>query len=107
VQRLQCRLGIQSEFLAKQAAGLLVEVERLGLPPGAVHGQHELAAEALPEGMGGHQGLEFADRLAVTAQGQVRLDAGFERDQSQLFQACDLLLGQGLVGEVLQGRAAP
>ena len=107
MQRLERRLGIQSEFLAEHRAGLLVDAERVGLPPGPVQGHHELAAEMLSEGMGGHQGLELTEHLVVATQSEFGLDAVFERGQPQLFQARDLGLDELAVGEILQGRPAP
>jgi hypothetical protein len=61
-------------------------VERVGPPPGAVQGKHELAAEAFAQGMLGDQGRERCDHLGVASQGQLGLDARFER--GQLCEGC-------------------
>ena len=46
------------------AARVLVGLERLRLPPGAVQGEHQLRAEALAQGMLGDERLELADQAA-------------------------------------------
>ena len=82
-------------------------MQRLGLAVGAVEGEHELAAEALPQRVAGDERLQLADELGVAAEREVGLDPLFERRQLQLVQARDLRLCERLVGEVGQGGAPP
>ena len=51
--------------------------------------------------------LEFGDERVLATKGEVRLDPGLERRQSELLEACDLGLGEGLEGEVGQGTTTP
>ena len=55
----------------------------------------------------GDQGLELGDERGVAAEGEVGVDAVLERVETQLLEPADLVLGEGLVGEVGQRRAAP
>ncbi len=60
----QCRGRLDPELLAEDAARLLVGPQRLGLAPGSVQGEHELAPEPLAEWMFCNEALEF-DRGGV------------------------------------------
>src|SRR4051794_23235973 len=53
------------------------------------------------------QRLELGDERRVAAEGKVRLDPALERVQAQLLEPPDLILGEGLIGEVGQRRPAP
>ena len=52
----------------------LIDLERLGLTPGAVEREHELAAQPLLKRMLRDEGLELGGQGAVTAELEVRLD---------------------------------
>ena len=54
----------------------------------------------------GDQGLELTDQRVMAPELQVGLDPVFERDQTQFLEPRDLVLGEGLVGEVGQRRSA-
>ena len=55
----------------------------------------------------GDEALELADEVGVASEREVGLDPFFERAQAQLLQACDLWLGERLVGELVQRRPSP
>ena len=46
---LQLRAGLDAQLLDEAGASVLVDIECLRLPPGAVEGEHELSAERLAE----------------------------------------------------------
>jgi hypothetical protein len=85
----------------------VVDPERLGLPPGAVEGEHQLHAEALAERMLGHEPLELRDEIGVAAEREVDVDTFLERRQPQLLETAGLELHEALVGEVGKRRPAP
>jgi hypothetical protein len=51
--------------------------------------------------------FELADQLCVGAECEVGLEAFLERCEAQLLETGDLALGERLVGEVGERRAAP
>ena len=46
---------LQAQLVLQQTPELPVDLERFGLPPVAVEGQHELAAQTLSQGMLAHE----------------------------------------------------
>ena len=103
----QLRAGLEPELVAHVPSAVAVDLQRLGLPPAAVEREHELAAYALAQRVLAHERLELADHLCVAAEREVCVDALLEGDQAQLLEPRDLLLGERLVVEVRQRRAAP
>src|ERR671937_1191911 len=92
LRRLQRWSGTETELGGEVAPRALVDVKRFRLPAAAIEGQHELPGEALAGGMPGDERCQFGNHRIMAAQDQVGLDAGFERDQTQLLQAPDLRL---------------
>jgi hypothetical protein len=72
---LQVRAWFESQLLGENGTGVTVDPQRLALAAGAVERQHQLGAEALMRGVASDQGVELTDQFAVTAAGEVRLDA--------------------------------
>ena len=107
LESLELLARLQSKLLRELAAGLAVGDERLGLPSGSVERKHQLAAQPLPQGLLGYEGLELADQLAVAATSQIGLDPLLERDPAQLIETGDFGLSEGLVGEVGKRRTPP
>ena len=107
LQLAQLWAGLEPQLVAHVSSAVAVGLQRLGLPPAAIEREHELAAYALAHRVVAHERLELADHLRVAAERQVCVDALFERDQAQLVEPRDLLLGERLVGEVRQRWAAP
>ena len=103
----QLRARLEPQLVAHLPSAVAVGLQRLGLPPAAVEREHELAAYALAQRVLAHERLELADHLRVAAERQVCVDALLDGDQAQLVEPRDLLLGERLVGEVRQRRAAP
>jgi hypothetical protein len=55
----------------------------------------------------GHQALELGGDVSVAAERQVDLGPLLDRREAELLEAATLDLGEALVGEVGQRRAAP
>ena len=104
---LQLAARFDAQAADERVARVPVGGERLGLAAGAVQREHVLAPEALPERLGGDEGLELADQLRVAAEGEVGLDPLLERVQTELLEPCDLALDELLVTEIGERRAAP
>jgi hypothetical protein len=98
---------LDAQLLDELPAGVLVDLQRVGLPVAAVQREHELRAQALAVRVGGDQRLQLADDLRVPAELELRLDELLERGHAQVVQARDLALREGLVGEVVERAAAP
>ena len=107
VQLLERRRRLDAELLDEHPARLLIGLERLGLPPASIEGEHELAARTLAKGVLAHERFELADELGRPSELELRLDPLLDRGQSQLFETAGLVLRERLVGEVREGRAAP
>ena len=68
VQRLQRGARLDAELVDAAPPRVLVGAQRLGLAARAVEGEHELAAQALAQGVRGDERLELADELGVAAE---------------------------------------
>ena len=98
---------LQPELFVEQPPKRLEALERVGLPPRPVQGEHQLAVQPLAVRVLGDERLELGDELIVPAEREVGLDALLERDEPQLLQARDLSGGEILVNEIGQRRPAP
>ena len=107
VQPPQLRARFDADLLDQGGARLPVGLERLGLAARAVEREHPLRVQALAQRLPREQGLELRQHLAVTPGVEVLVDRDLERSCAQLLEAPDLRSGEGLVGDVGQGRAAP
>ena len=67
LQLAQRGARLEPELLDQQLAPGAVDVERLGLAAGAVEREHQQAARALAQRLGGHQLLQVGQRLRVAA----------------------------------------
>ena len=83
---LQLRARVQPELIRQLLAGTRIRVERVRLPARAVEGDHQLAAEALPERVGEGQRFEFGDEVAVPARRQFGGAEHLQRSQAYLLQ---------------------
>ena len=63
----------------RAAASLGVDGERLGLPPRAVQGEHQLRAQPLAVGVLEDKALELCDQPVVPAELEIGVDASLER----------------------------
>ena len=107
VEPLQGRARLDAELVDECAAGVEVGLERLGLPPGAIEREHQLAAQPLAQRVLSDERLELADELGAGTLLEVGVDALLERVEPQLRQPADLARRERLEGKVRQGRAAP
>ena len=82
-------------------------LERLGLPAGAVQREHELGAEPFPQRVPRDEPFQLRHELVVSAECELGLDPVLQRADVQLFEALDLVLGEGLVREVRQRGSPP
>ena len=107
LQLAQRRARLEPQLLDQQLAPGAVDVERLGLAAGAVEREHQQAAGALAQRLGGDQLLQIGQRLRVAAALQPPVGELLARHEPQLLQAGDLRPQRALVGEVGQHRPAP
>ena len=97
---------LEAELVVERAAEVLVDRERVGVPPGPVEREHRLPAQALAQREPRDLGRQLPDQLRVAALHQVRLDAVLETGQAQLVEMIALGLREGL-GELGERLAAP
>ena len=96
----QLRSRIEAEFLGQDVAAVLEDAQRVGLPPGAIQGDHELAPESFAQRVRGDERFELDDRFAHVAELEFELDPFLDGLEPQLGQAGDRRLRELLVGEV-------
>jgi hypothetical protein len=89
LQLLQLRSRLDAQLVHERPAGVLVDVQRVGLAARAVEREHELAAQALAQRIPGDERLELADEVCIPPCLEVRLDALLERRQSLGLQVGD------------------
>jgi hypothetical protein len=104
---LELRPRLQPDIAIERGLKIAIALERLGLPPGAIQREHELAAQALASRVRDDQALELRDKGTVSSEREVGLEAILERTEAQLLEPVDLVAGEVLVGEVGQGLASP
>ena len=98
---------LDPQLLDELAAGVLVDLQRVGLAVAAVEGEHELRAQVLAVGIGVDQRLELADHLGMAAERELRADELLVRRDAQILEARDLALRERLIRQVLERTAAP
>jgi hypothetical protein len=101
-QALERLLRFQPELVHEHSPTSLVDLQRLGLPAGAVQRQHQLPAQTFSERVVGNEFLELAGQVGVKPGREVALDAFFQAGEPLFLQAGDLCLGELLVGEVAE-----
>ena len=107
LELLQRRARLDPELVDEHASRGLVGGQRLGLAARPVEREHQLAAQALAQGMLGRERLELRDQRGVPAEGEVGVDPPLDREQVHLLEAPDRRLRERLVGEVGERRPAP
>ncbi len=83
----QLLTGLEPELLVEQPAAGLIDGERVRLAPAPVEGDHQLAAEALPQRMPADEPLQLRDELGVPAELEIGVDALLECGNALLFEA--------------------
>ena len=81
--------------------------ERLGAAVAAGEREHQLASQPLTRRVLGDERRELADELGMTAERELGVDSVLERCEAQLLEPRACGLGEALVGEVRERRAAP
>ena len=99
--------GFDAELLDERPSRYLVGLERLGLAPGPVEAEHQLAEQTLPQRVLLHQPLQLAGEFGVATGGEIGVDPLLERRQAQLPETSALRLRKRLIGEVGERRPAP
>ena len=107
LQLLQRRAGLDAELVDELAAALLEDIERLGLTPGSIQGEHQLRPAALAVRLDPNERLELGDHLGVPPELQLDLHPLLERLRAQLLEPRDLGLGEGVVGQLGERCPAP
>lgn len=107
LEPLQVRARLDAELLHQYPAGRLVGRKRIGLPPAAVEGDHQLPMQPFPQRVRGGQRLKLADHLGMTAERQIGVDPVLEDTDAQLLQPRDLRLRERFIAQVGEWRAAP
>jgi hypothetical protein len=79
----------------------------IGLPPGPVQRQHQLAPDAFSQRGGPHCRLQFRHEVGVPAAGKVRLNPFLENREPLLRQPLDFRPGEIFVSKISQRLAAP
>src|SRR5581483_6028065 len=74
LQLLQRCTRLDPQLVDERAPGCLVRGERLGLAARPVEREHQLAAQALAEGVLGRERVELRDERGVAAEGEVGVD---------------------------------
>ena len=106
LQLTQLLAGFQTQLLDQHLAAPAEDLERVGLAPRAIEGEHQLATQPLAQRVLGNRGGELADQLAVPAEAQLDVEA--------LLQGGHLVLGDPVGGrahyvavDALQRRPTP
>ena len=99
--------GLDAQLVHEHAPRVLVGLERVRLAVAAVEREHQLRSQVLTVGVRGDQSRQAPHDVGVAPAQQIEFDLLLERARPQLVQARDLGLGEGLVGDVGQRRAAP
>ena len=98
---------LDAQLVDELPSGLLVHVERLGLPAAPVEREHQLRTEPLPQRMLGGERLELRDQVCPATEREVCLDPLLENRQPSFLEAADLLPREAGVGDVGEGRPTP
>ena len=76
----------EAEVFDEEIAAGAVDVERFGLPAGAVEREHQLTARAFPQRVLGDHALQFTDERVMAAQQQLDVDAVLQHRQAFLVE---------------------
>ena len=107
MELLEGRRRLDAELVDEHPPSFLVGLERFRLSTGAIEGEHQLTASALPKRVLSHERLELAHEPRGSAELELRLDPLLDRRQAQLLEARGLVLRKGLVREVAERWSAP
>ena len=103
----QLGAGLDPDLLGQRPMRVAICLDRLGLPSGAVEGEHALRMEALVGGVLGDKRLEASEHIGVAPGGELGVDRQPDRPQVELLEPPDLRPCEGLRGDVGERGAAP
>ncbi len=107
LELLQLTSRLQAKLGGKLGAGAPVDIERVGLPPAPVKGEHLLRPQVLAQRVLGDELFELDDELAVVSERKVGIDALLDCLQAKLLEPADRSLRERLVREIGERRPAP
>jgi hypothetical protein len=107
LQLAQLARGLEAQLLAKAAAKLRVQVERLRLAAAAVEGEHRERVQPLAQRLLAHQAQQLRQHLIVAAELELGLEPFLLAGEPELLQPFRLAARELLVGELAVGAAAP
>ena len=107
LQLAQRRVRLDPELAGEDAAQILGDGEGLGVAPGAVEREHELAVQRLAQRVVGRERGELRDKLAVAAGAQIEVDARLERREAERAEAVDFAAGEVALRQLRERGAAP
>ena len=103
----QLGAGLDPDLRDQRPVRVAVGLDRLGLAPGAVEGEHALRMEALVGRVLGDQRLEASEHIGVAPGGELGVDRQPDRPQVQLLEPPDLRPCEGLRGDVGERGTTP
>jgi len=107
LEPLKLRGWFQSELLGEPAGGLPVDVERVGLPAGAVQRHHQLSTEPLAERIASQQVAELPHDLGRPPGRQLGVDPALQGRQTKLLEPGDRPPRDYLRRQIRQRSASP
>jgi len=107
LEPLECLARLEPELFRQPAPRLLVDVESLCLPAGAVESEHELAAESFSQRVLPDERLQLGDEVRLPTERQVGFDSLLEHLQVEFLQPPALGLHQGARVDVGERLSAP
>ena len=99
--------GIDAKLFRQDAAAFLEDTQCIALAARPVQGQHQLAAQPLPQRIGGHERAQLPDEPGVPAERQLRFRLHLDGAEPLLLEPADLVPGEALRRELGERRAAP
>ena len=106
-QLLQLPTRIEAELVTQEPSGCAIKRECLGLAAGLVQREHQLPPRPFPERLLVDDPLESRDGLLRATERKPRVGAVRLRRATELVEAADLALGEGIEAEVGERIAAP
>ena len=85
----------------------MVGLQRLRLAPRAIQGQHQLAAQPLPQRVVCDQIAQLAHELPGATHREIGVHAVFDRGETELLEPRDHRLRERLIGKIRQWRTPP
>jgi hypothetical protein len=107
VQLAQLGAGVDAQLPGDGVPRLPVDLERLGVPPGAVQGAHQQQPQALPQRMVRQQPAQLGHGLVVSAESEFGRDPQFGSTEAEFVQPFGFRLDQRRRRDVGQRTAVP